>query len=69
MSITEIIPMVTTLSHPEKFELIQILLNQIAQEEGIHSQTTQKDALWDMIGMAEGEETNVAQQHDKYLYS
>jgi len=28
----------------------------------------QQDTLWDIIGMAEGENTDVARRHDKYLY-
>ena len=35
MTINELIPAVITLSHAEKFRLVQIVLQQLAAEEGI----------------------------------
>ena len=34
MTITELMPAVTSLSHADKFRLVQIVLQQLAQEEG-----------------------------------
>jgi len=69
MSLTEVIPIIESLPHPDKFKLMQFLLIQLAQEENIPLQMPQQNSLWDIIGMAEGEQKNIAQQHDKYLYS
>lgn len=38
MTINELMPSVATLSHVEKFRLVQIVLQQLAEEEGIASQ-------------------------------
>jgi hypothetical protein len=38
MTINELLPSVATLSHVEKFRLVQIVLQQLADEEGIASQ-------------------------------
>ena len=38
MTIDEILPSVATLSHAEKFRLLQIVLQQLAEEEGIVEQ-------------------------------
>ncbi|MFM2320038.1 MAG: hypothetical protein RLZZ215_2659 [Pseudomonadota bacterium] len=35
MSITELLPAVATLSHADKFQLVQFVLAQLAQEDGI----------------------------------
>lgn len=35
MSITELLPSISTLSHADKFRLAQIVLQQLAQEDGI----------------------------------
>ena len=72
MSLTEVIPIIESLPHTDKFKLMQFLLVQLAQEENIPLQmpkVPQQDPLWDIIGMAEGEPKNIARQHDKYLYS
>ena len=73
MSIIEVIPIVESLPHTDKFKLMQFLLVQLAKEEGISlqkiPQSQQQDPLWDIIGMADGEKADVARQHDKYLYS
>lgn len=39
MTANELLPSVTTLSHAEKFRLVQIVLQQLAEEEGIVSQS------------------------------
>ena len=38
MTVTELLPSVASLSHAEKFQLVQIVLRQLAEEEGIPSQ-------------------------------
>lgn len=71
MTITEVMPFVESLPHADKFKLMQLLLSQLEQEEGINLQTTEnkkQDALWDIVGMAEGEDADIAKQHDQYLY-
>ncbi len=71
MTITEVIPIITSFSHTDKFRLMQIILTQLAREDGIPLQTSaikQQDPLWDIIGIAEGEDTDVARRHDDYLY-
>lgn len=71
MTITEVIPMITSLSRTEKFTLMQIILAQLAKEEGIPLQIAavkQPDPLWEIIGIAEGDELDVARRHDDYLY-
>jgi hypothetical protein len=39
MSLSKIIPLAESLPHADKFQLIQLLLNQIAWEEGVFLQT------------------------------
>jgi len=39
MSITTILPLVEALPHSEKFQLMQILLNYLANEEGVSLET------------------------------
>jgi antitoxin component of RelBE/YafQ-DinJ toxin-antitoxin module len=71
MTISEIIPIITSLSHTDKFKLMQIILAQLAKEEGIPlevSTVKQQDPLFDVIGIAEGEAVDVARRHDDYLY-
>ena len=43
MSIAELLPSISTLSHADKFRLAQIVLQQLAQEDGImiSSETTE----------------------------
>ena len=43
MSIAELLPSISTLSHADKFRLAQIILQQLAQEDGImiSSETTE----------------------------
>lgn len=71
MNITEVIPLVESLPHADKFKLMQLLLAQLAKEEGISLQIShpkKDDALLEIIGMAEGDDDSVARHHDKYLY-
>ena len=71
MTMTEVIPIVTSLSHADKYKLMQVILAQLAKEDGVSLQsaaTNQQDPLFDIIGIAEGEETDVARRHDDYLY-
>lgn len=71
MSLIEVIPIIESLPHPDKFKLMQFLLVQLAKEEDISLSMPQmpvKDPLLDIIGIAEGEPKDVARQHDKYLY-
>jgi hypothetical protein len=41
-SITELLPSITALSHADKFRLVQLVLAQIAQEDGIEVKETQQ---------------------------
>lgn len=71
MTMTEVIPIVTSLSHADKYKLMQVILAQLAKEDGVSLQsaaTNQQDPLLDIIGIAEGEEADVARRHDDYLY-
>ena len=71
MTISEVIPIITSMSHTDKFRLMQLILAQLAKEDGIPLQeatANQQDPLFDIIGIAEGEETDVARRHDDYLY-
>jgi hypothetical protein len=45
MTINELLPSVATLSHAEKFRLVQIVLRQLAEEEGIASQLPPVDGF------------------------
>ena len=50
MIITDVIPIIESLAHADKFKLMQILLAQLAKEEGIHLQIQipkKDDSLWD----------------------
>ena len=40
MSINDLLPSVATLSHADKFRLVQILLEQLTREEGISARQT-----------------------------
>jgi len=71
ITIEEIIPLVKPLPQRDKFKLMQFILDQLTEEEENNlpiSSLKQQDSLWNMIGMAEGENTNIAQRHDEYLY-
>lgn len=71
MTISEVIPIITSLSHTDKFRLMQIILAQLAKEDGVPLQDAlakQQDPLFDIIGIAEGEDSDVARRHDDYLY-
>jgi len=71
MTVSEVIPIITSLSHTDKFRLMQVILTQLSKENGIPSQAEpvdQQDPLFDIIGIAEGEDSDVARRHDAYLY-
>jgi len=71
MTITGIIPIIETLPHADKLELMKFLSAQLAEEKGIPLQIQvpeKNDSLWDIVGMAEGEDTDIARRHDEYLY-
>ncbi len=74
MTLAEVMPAIESLPRIDKFELIQFILSKLAQEEvepSVSRRTEaaeEKDPLWEIIGMAEGVEGNIARNHDKYLY-
>ena len=71
MTLSEVIPVIESLPHADKFKLMKLILAQLAKEEGIplENQVSKKnDALWDIVGMAEGEDATIARHHDEYLY-
>ena len=71
MTLSEVIPIIESLSHADKFKAMQFLLAQLAKEEGIPLQLqtpSMSDPLWNIIGMAEGEDAAIAGNHDKHLY-
>ncbi len=74
MTLTEVIPLIDALPRADKFELMRFILSKLSKEENTTSASQdvpvvqKKDALLDIVGMAEGEEADVARQHDKYLY-
>lgn len=74
MTLAEVLPTIESLPRTDKFELIKFILSRLAQEEAAPAVSRQtevaekKDSLWDIVGMAEGEDGNVARHHDKYLY-
>ena len=71
MTIAEVLPIIKSLPHADKFKLMQFLLAQLAKEEGIPLQiqaATKDDSLWNIVGMAEGDDAKVARYHDEYLY-
>lgn len=56
MSFTEILPLVESLPHPDKFRLMHFLLARLAQEEGVRLQepeTGLPEMLYGIQGMAE----------------
>ncbi len=70
MRLSEVIPVIESLPHADKFRLMKFILAQLAKEEGIplEIQVSKKDdALWDIVGMAEGEDAGIARHHDEYL--
>ncbi|MBV5303061.1 MAG: hypothetical protein JZU70_02495 [Chlorobium sp.] len=44
MSINDLLPSVATLSHADKFRLVQIVLELLAKEEGLSAQQTSASA-------------------------
>lgn len=71
MTIEDVIPLVESLPRHDKLKLIQLISGQLIQDEQVilaTEITERQDTLWDMIGMAEGENTDTARRHDEYLY-
>ena len=71
MTINEVIPIIESLPHADKFKLMQFILTQLAKEEGVPLQVQsleEREPLLDLVGMAEGEDADIARNHDKYLY-
>jgi len=71
MTMSEVIPIVSSLSHADKLRLMQVILAQLESEEGIPLQAApqkRQDSLFDIIGIAEGENDDIARRHDDYLY-
>ena len=74
MTFTEVIPIIDALPRTDKFKLMKFILAKLAKEEDMMSvrqdtsDSRNRDALWDIVGMAEGEDAEVARHHDKYLY-
>ena len=65
MTANELLPSVATLSHAEKFRLVQIVLQQLAEEEGIASQTANDFDPRRYFGIAHHTRQNI----DDYLAS
>lgn len=65
MTINEILPSVATLSHAEKFRLAQIILQQLAAEEGIADQPASDFNPRQFFGLAH----HTRQSVDDYLTS
>lgn len=56
MFFTELLPLVESLPHTDKFKLMQFLLTQLAKEEGIPLQLPeerQQNPLWDIVNRVE----------------
>lgn len=71
MTMNEVIPVVTSLSHADKLKLMQVILEQIVREDADATQEVtpnQQDSLFGIIGIVEGEDDDVARRHDHYLY-
>jgi len=74
MILADVIPIIDALPRADKFELMRFILSKLSKEENtaLASQDVpvaqKKDALLDIVGMAEGEDADIARQHDKYLY-
>ena len=43
MSISDLLPVVSRLSHAEKFRLVQVMLQQLAEEEGMNTLTSKQN--------------------------
>jgi antitoxin component of RelBE/YafQ-DinJ toxin-antitoxin module len=65
MSVNELLPSVAALSHAEKFRLVQIVLRQLAEEEGIPSEPTDDFDPRRYFGVAQ----HTRQAVDDYLSS
>ncbi|XOF34313.1 MAG: hypothetical protein ACL93V_03185 [Candidatus Electrothrix sp. YB6] len=73
MTLAEVIPLIDALPCADKFELMRFILSKLSKEEDTASishgapAAQKKDALLDIVGMAEGEDADIARQHNKYL--
>ena len=47
---------------------MRFILSKLSKDERLPSAAKKKDALWDIVGMADGEDAEVARNHDKHLY-
>ncbi len=43
MSISDLLPVVSRLSHAEKLRLVQVMLQQLAEEEGVNTVTSKQN--------------------------
>lgn len=71
MTVTDIIPIIESLPHTDKLDLMKFLSAQLAEGKDLPLQIQapeKNDSLWDIVGMAEGENANVARHHDEYIY-
>lgn len=68
MTLAEVMPIIDSLPRADKFELMKFILSKLAKDERLPSAAKKKDALWDIVGMADGEDAEVARNHDKHLY-
>jgi hypothetical protein len=74
MTLAEVMPIIDSLPRADKFELMKFILSKLAKDERLPSEAKpaatakKKDALWDIVGMADGEDAEVARNHDKHLY-
>ena len=72
MTLAEVIPIIDALPRADKFELMSFIVSVLAKDEASSSKgqplARKKDALWDIVGMADGEDAATARNHDKYLY-
>ena len=74
MTLAEVMPIIDSLPRADKFELMKFILSKLALDERLSAEAKpaaaakKKDALWDIVGMADGEDAEVARNHDKHLY-
>jgi hypothetical protein len=45
MSINDLLPVVSRLSHADKFRLVQVMIQQLAEDEGISVKTTAEELV------------------------
>jgi hypothetical protein len=70
MTLSEVIPLIESLPNADKFKLMNFMMAQFSKEKiaPFEIQNSKDDALWEIVGMAEGEEADIARNHDEYLY-